>query len=429
MDGDLQTYEAGAVVAFLRRRWTIIVAVAAFAAIAGLIVSSLQSTRYEATATVLFRDPGLDQRIFDAPILFGGEGLLGGQNVSDGETSIGLVELDRVAEETASGAGQALGLDAAEISDRVDARKGSSSELVEITASAPTAAEAAELANAYAESFLEIRAEADRAVYRRAFGAVEAELAGLDPELGDTEGARSLRDQLAELRALQLMQTGDAELAEAAEPPAEAAAPKTARATALAGAAGLLLGLLVALLYDRLDRRLSTRRELEHAYGARVIGTIPPLDGDDRAAAEADFDALATRIRYPAVGSGGAAAAPSRLLVVAARSGEGSSTVALGLAEAAARDGLRVSRIEADERPPSPTALENGSDLVIVDAPPLGEVTDAIPWLAVCDAVLIVATPEQPADAAAALLSDLRDRDVRVAGIVVNRANARFRPR
>lgn len=477
---DDETYEPWAAVAFARRRWPIVVGIAVIAALSGLLVSSFQSDRYEATSTVLFRDPGLDQRIFDAPILFGGQGLLGGQNVSNGETSIGLVELTDVAEATATELDEP-GLDGSDVADQITVRGGGSNELVEIIGKATDPDEAAALANAYAESFLAVRADADRAVYRRAFESVEDELDKLGPELADTAEAARLRRQLQQLQALQVIQTGDTELVQAASPPSERAAPKPLRVAGLAGAAGLLLGLIVALLLDRLDRRLSTRRELERAYRTRTIGTIPDLGQHDTQDATASFKALWTRLRFPA-GHEGKAAAPKSLVVIAARRGEGATSVALGLADAAAETGLKVCLVEVDADdpglaaaaavPPSPglsellsgdagerevvrvpdrettagsvqlvpagsgpvatsettvqaiTDLATGSDLLIVDAPALAESADAIPLLA-CGPIVLVAAPEQPAASADALMHELRDRDISIAGLVINRASGR----
>ena len=81
MNSDYETYDFGTPLAFLRRRWPVIIGTAVVVAVVAFFVANVRSDKYSATATVLFRDPGLDQRIFDAPILFGGQGLLGGQNI------------------------------------------------------------------------------------------------------------------------------------------------------------------------------------------------------------------------------------------------------------------------------------------------------------------------------------------------------------
>jgi Mrp family chromosome partitioning ATPase len=70
--------------------------------------------------------------------------------------------------------------------------------------------------------------------------------------------------------------------------------------------------------------------------------------------------------------------------------------------------------------------LTSGSDLLVIDGPPAAE---AIPLLGSCDAVLLVAGAEQPAEVAAPLARELAARDAPVRGLIVNRASGRLRPR
>ena len=98
MPEDDPIYELGAIVAAIRRRAVLILALTALAVVAAAVVSLSQADRYEATATLLFRAPGLDEQIFDrsTPV--------GGNDVYDGDTNTGLVALRSVAVRTAEGA-------------------------------------------------------------------------------------------------------------------------------------------------------------------------------------------------------------------------------------------------------------------------------------------------------------------------------------
>ena len=94
-----------------------------------------------------------------------------------------------------------------------------------------------------------------------------------------------------------------------------------------------------------------------------------------------------------------------------------------------------VRLIAAGEAPESAAALLAGeplvellrhlgehSDLVVVDAPPLGETADAIPLLGACGAAVVVAAFEQRAGDAAVLRRELTELGARVVGVVVTHA-------
>ena len=486
MDEAEETYDPRRIWWALVRRRAVIVGTALLVAGVALVVSVLQPDRYESTATLLFRDPGVDQRIFDPPILFGGDGLLGGRNVPNSETTIGLVSLDAVAERTAAVLGDKS---TEQVSDEITIRKGAGLELIEVTAKTGDPEESAATANAYVRAFLVERRAGDRLVYRRAFRSIERQLEELPVRLQGTAEDLRLRRQLRDLEALQLIQTGDAELVERAGVPTARSSPKPLRNTALAGVTGLILGLLGALLLERIDARLRSSRDFERAYGAPVIASIPELGGgggDGLPLARLDhegFRRLWAHLRYM-----DGSKAPGPVLAVGARAGEGCTTVALGLCRAAAAEGSRVVLVEADMRSsqlaarasvapmpglaellgnevgerdairelpaegggeaarpvsliPAGETLESAaallageplsellrhlggeSDLVVVDAPPLGDSSDAIPLFRVCGTVVVVAAFEQPAGDAAGLRRELTELGANVVGVVVTRA-------
>lgn len=477
-DADEQIYDLRAALAAARRRLALIALFTGLAAGLALVVSLAQSDRYEATAVLLFKDPGLDPQIRGRPALLGGEQIL------DRTTNVGLVSLDAVADRTAEELGD--GRSAAEIGDAVTATEGAGPELVDVTAEAEQAELAAATANAYAEAFLALRREDDLRAIRAAREAVERDLESLPAGARDSAEARALREQAAELRSLELLQTGDSQLVEEADVPGSRSAPKPLRNALLAGFAGLIFGLAAALVVERLDPRPRSRRDYARAYGAPVLATVPndprlgeaPLGPADVEA----FRTLAMRLRFR-----DREKPPRSVLLVSAAGGEGRTTVAANLGRAVAADGFDVTLLEADFRrprlaaraaaeprpglaellaadcsraaatrrldlgagvdgsleiivaggpPPTPTALlgderiaelfedlHAGSDLVLVDAPALGEVADAVPLLGLVDAVLVVADcGEAKRSEVEALQRQLTDLDAPLVGVVVNRA-------
>jgi capsular exopolysaccharide synthesis family protein len=140
---------------------------------------------------------------------------------------------------------------------------------------------------------------------------------------------------------------------------------------------GLLLGLGFAFLLERLDRRIKEPKDLEAIYGLPVLGVIPESDAIARSArpdggardvlppgeAEA-FRMIRAHLRYFNVDRD-----LRTLLVISAAQGDGKTTVARHLAEAAAAMGARTLLVEADLR--APTLAQQ---LVIAPGPGLSDV-------------------------------------------------------
>ena len=216
---------------------------------------------------------------------------------------------------------------------------------------------------------------------------------------------------------------------------------------------GLVIGLVTAFVREGLDRRLRDSDEVEGATGAPILGVIPSELDDVRtpvlshpmsARAEA-YRKVRTNLTF--AGPGGM---PKMLLITSAVSGEGKTTLATNLALACARTGQRVALVDADLRRPmvssyldvkeglgvtsvlaGDTTLEQamttiddgridvlgsgpipsnpsellgsarmtamlaelaaGHDVVIIDAPPVLPVADALVLVSEVDAVVLVA--------------------------------------
>jgi len=230
--------------------------------------------------------------------------------------------------------------------------------------------------------------------------------------------------------------------------------PRTKLNTLIGFVLGLLLGLGLAMLRELLDVSIRTADGLAEFSGVPVLGTIPidPLIRSRRlvigaashsARAEA-MRQLRTNLQFAD------AAAPVRTLVITSSAeGEGKSTTAVNLALVVAETGRRVLLVEADLRkpgvsdqlgldrslglssvlsgrygfqevlqpwgdsdltvlpagasPPNPSELLGGPrmaelmqewatsyDLVIIDTPPLGPVTDAAVVAAEADGALVI---------------------------------------
>ena len=172
--------------------------------------------------------------------------------------------------------------------------------------------------------------------------------------------------------------------------PASPSSPKTARNTLLGAVLGLFIGLGLAFVLERLDRRIRGPEDLEAIYRLPCSASSPraphyrdPARGEGKRAvlppAEAEaFSLIRAHLRFFNVDR------DLRTIVIAsAAPGDGKTTIARHLAEAAARLGSRVLLLEADLRhptlaqqldiPPGPGLAD-----VLIGAIPMGEAIQSV---------------------------------------------------
>lgn len=330
---------------FRRRAGVILVCLVAVPG-AALGVSLLQEKEYSASASLLFRAAGLDQQLFGVPLFTPRD------PTREAATNEGLVSLDVVAERTARRLGRSIR--AQEVSDRVGIEAQGQSDLVAITATHRRPRFAARLANAFAREYIRFRREADRRTVREALRLVKRSLSGLTPSERRSERARLLRERSQQLETIKQLQTGNAELVQAARPPRSPSSPQPARNTAVGIVLGGLLGLVLALLLERFDRRLRDPKDVEAIFDRPIVGAIPQskrLAVDSPLALggqEADaFRMLRANLRYFNVDR-----VIKSLLITSAAPGDGKSTVAWNLGAVSAAAGARILLLEADLRHP-----------------------------------------------------------------------------
>jgi capsular exopolysaccharide synthesis family protein len=326
--------------------WLIVVGTAA-------ALSLTATKQYSASAGLLFRDPGFDQKLFGTTFLAPNK-----DPAREAATNVKLVSLDIVAERTAP---SFPGLTAAKISSKVRAEAEGQSDVVSVTATDHDPVRARRLANAFAREYIAYRRDSDRAKIREAQALVQQRIATLTPQQRLNAEGRSLSGRSDQLQVLASLQTGNAELVQLATTPTSPSSPKVTRNLIIAAALGLLIGICVTLLFHRLDRRLRDPDELEEAFGLPVIGAIPRstafarskthfvADEIDIAHGEAEaFRLLRARMRYFNVDR-----EVRTVLVVSAVPADGKTTVAVHLAAAAASSGAKALLLEADLRRPT----------------------------------------------------------------------------
>jgi succinoglycan biosynthesis transport protein ExoP len=473
----------------VRRRLGIVLLCVVLLPAAALTFSQLEAKQYSASASLLFRDPQLDQKLFGSTVFAPST-----DPTREAATNVKLVSLDTVAARTAKRLPG--GMTASEVQSKVEVSSEGASDVASIVATDTDPQFAAKLANTFAQEFIAFRREADRSKISSARQLVQQQLNRLDPEQRNGEQGRSLRTQSEQLSILAALQTGNAELVQPASVPTSASSPKPVRNTILGLVLGLLMGVGLAVLLERIDRRLRTPAEIGATFGRPVLGAVPDsrsiaknvsaLDGLEPAEAEA-FRMLRANLRYFNVDR-----EVRSVLITSSAPGEGKSTVAVHLARTAAASGARVLLLEADLRrptlagrlgisggegisqvlagtrdlprairhvhlseagdngpmldvltagpiPPNPSDLieseqmrkiirgaEEAYDLVIIDTPPTSVVSDAIPLVSEVSGVIAVARlGKTTRESAAHLRAQFENLGANLLGVVVNSVGRR----
>ena len=307
-----------------RRKWiivaTVIVAMAA-AAIVSQLVDDVYST--ESTLLVALRS---DTQSFDT--------VQASQAIARSYTDI--IESPNIAARVS----RELADDTttSEIEDSTDFEAVPETQLVKITAEAPTGERAKQIADAYANVFIE-------------YASIN---------LAETTQATTT-------------------LADSSPVPGSPARPRPTLYVAVAGILGLALGLALAFMRERLDRRLRTLEDVEAQFDVPVLARIPRRGRSQysQVAFQEASRMLRTNLQFASPEG-----RPRSIAVTSAREGEGKTTIAASLALVSAEVGLSVLAVEADLRRPglqrelmgdTPGPLSPGLSNYLVEASGLDE--------------------------------------------------------
>lgn len=327
------------------RRWVILQALILIPA-AVLALSLTQAKTYTATANLLFRS-AQDSSLFP--------GVSGGVTdpARDFATSEQLVNLPVISTLTAKRLGGTW--TGAAVHASVTVQASGDSDVAGIQAAASSPQDAARVANAYAQAYIDYRRQADRAQLQGAIRQVQQSLAALSSDQRPSSEAQRLTTRLNQLHYAQSLATGNAEIVQRAAPPAAASSPNVKRNLLLGILLAALIGFGLAALLEKLDRRLKTVEDLERAYNLPVISRIPRSDRlkggelllEDGAMSRSleveAFRILRANLRYFNFGRD-----IKSILVASAVQGDGKSTIAHHLAATMASMGDRVVLVEAD---------------------------------------------------------------------------------
>lgn len=338
-------------VAVARRRWLAIAVVVGVCLVGAVAIAAISGSTYEASARVLFNARSLPDAALQVQ-----RGST--EPERDAATNVLLASSRSVAERVARELGGGRSPSSLLDDVRVEARE--NADVLEITASAGDADEAARIANAFATEFVAARAASDRRGLTAAEDDLRRQLAAAGPD-----ERPALRDALERVAALRAVAGADARVIGRAVAPSSAASLGPLRAAAIGLVIGVALALALAFALEALDRRLATIESVERAYGVGALAVV----GDGRGPAGAGRGPLGSVRGAPGATGRGDALEPYRIvrgaldaatvgdaptvLVTSASPGEGRTTVAAGLAHALALTGRRVVLVELDLRAPA----------------------------------------------------------------------------
>jgi capsular exopolysaccharide synthesis family protein len=329
----------------LRRQKWVIIGTVLLALAAVVAYSLLKDKEYEAKAQIQFVDQSQYLSTIGSASPFSGQtpAQLAGQG-AERVTSPEVV--------SAVAADVDTDLSDEEIRDSVETAVNPDSSLVSLTVTAGSAKLAADLANAFANETKNVLTERQRALFLNQAKSLAQSVKGLD----DTSIEKQISLQnAARLRSVASVAT-PVEIASPATEPDHPSSPRPVRDGILAVLLGLIFGIVFAFLRDSLDRRLTDPHDIQHELQIPMVGYVDsdslgaaPFTGNGRKPSHSlePFRILRTNVELLA-GEG-------QLQTVAVTSPlaeEGKSTVAAGLATAAALVDRRVLLVECDLRRP-----------------------------------------------------------------------------
>jgi Mrp family chromosome partitioning ATPase/capsular polysaccharide biosynthesis protein len=260
--------------ALLRARGRLIAGIVAAAVMLALLVSLLQSSRYRATADLLFADsPAAD-------VIAAGDLTGTTDDVPErvAATNLALASLDSIAVRVKRQLGASSS--AEQLRNAVEVETRGDSDLGTVTAEWDSPEQAAAIANAFATQIVAVRREAAQADIQRAIDALNGLLAAQPPAAAGARpdpSATALRDRIAQLEALKALETGGVSVVEQATPPRERSAPHPLRNALIAGLLALVLGVFAVVLLARLEERVADEEQLAALVGAPILARIPQL--------------------------------------------------------------------------------------------------------------------------------------------------------
>ena len=350
---------------FLRWKWLVLVCLVVIPA-AAYALASRTRPQYSSSALVQVTGPAVDTSLFNQVVV---------PSSQDPELNAvaRLVTTQRTAD-TAASLLSPPASDAHALLSKVSATADTTAGFVTITATDPSAARAADLANAFANAIVNNRTMDAKHQLTAAITSLAGQLALTGK--ADAVARQALIDQLQRLRAVRSAQNGTASVVQQAAVARSPTTPGVARAVVLGLIIAVLIAIGLVLFAESRDRRIRSPEEVETLTGLPLLGAIPTSAFGGTELSEADEEAFRTlrnSLTYFNIDR-----RISSVLITSPVKEDGKTTVATNLAVAMARAGKDVILVEADLRRPAASlrfgiGQSIGLGAVLVDELSLGD--------------------------------------------------------
>jgi capsular exopolysaccharide synthesis family protein len=363
-----------------------------------IVVSAQSVKEYEATAKLLL---GTTQSV-DA-LLTGQASSGSGDPERDVNTHVDLVTEDTVAQAVKKEL--KLRESVGSLTHKASASIAGNSNIIDVKVRDRDPRRAAAIASGFADQYTLFEQRSVQGGIDHATTLVRRKYATLSPNERSSPEGRQLKARLRELEIASGLQTGGVSVVRRASVPTSAVTPRPVRTGIIAGVLGFLFAVAAAVGLHFADNRLRDQDEVEALFDVPVLAYVPPprrrrtarRPGDD-AGQHAAYMTLATNLRFF-----DASRTNDAILVTSPGQQEGKTSVTLGLARAFALLGQRVVAIEADFRRPVfarllelPSSFGADREPVELDAATLRPVYGADPESAPTFAVVPGLTVKNP---------------------------------
>jgi capsular exopolysaccharide synthesis family protein len=337
----------------LRERWRLVVGAVLVTTLIAVAYVLTASKTYQATADMLITPVNSSDPVLSSL------GLLreSSDPTRDVQTASQLIANTDVARRAAKKIGN--GESAEELLESVSAEPVANSNIVAVTATEPSPAEAQEVANAFAAAAVEERTDTMHEEIAERLPRLEAVASsGGETEIVES-GGTSVQSQIAELKALNAGPDPTMRVQTKASEPTSPASPKKTLSIFAGILAGLIIGIGGAFALQVLDPRLRRESQLRRLYRLPVLARVPRARSrTDRPLAPGQaspyIDEAYRTLRATLSGPrrSGDENTGRLILVTGSSPSEGKTTTAVNLAASLALLGRRVILIEADLRRP-----------------------------------------------------------------------------
>jgi succinoglycan biosynthesis transport protein ExoP len=359
--------ELADVLRMLKRRWKLVGVVCATFVVAAGVITVLQHRVYEASATLVIESTTANDPFQQTQDPYGAAQ----RRVA---TEAKVVQSDQVQDLVRRKLGTAPSISVMGATD---------ADVITINARSQSARRAAEVANAYASAYVDVKREqgvqglqaaSDQvrgrvndmqrqidALDRQVQSAPPAERANLALSVSQQRTSllnqqATFRSTLNELQVRIALASGDARVVAPASVPTHAVEPRPIRTTGLALVLGLVSALGLVFVLENLDDRIRSKSDLERVSGGHpVLGLIPSHEADglpvslSQPASDASeaYRTLRTAVQFM-----GLDRKLEILQVTSPNPGEGKTTTVVNLGLTLAYAGVRVCLVDCDLRRP-----------------------------------------------------------------------------